>query len=77
MSHKIESYYCPDCRTDTPHVVVLVRKTSAFKNDTQRSRKEFVAGFIKSVVFGAFLAAMDEFSRHLVCERCGHKVIEE
>ncbi|HAS6346877.1 hypothetical protein LZU85_02845 [Vibrio sp. IRLE0018] len=77
MSHKIENHYCEHCQTETPHVVVLVRKTSAFKSDPQRSRKEFIAGFLKSAVFGAFLASMDEFARHLVCERCGHKVIED
>ncbi|EHU9449077.1 hypothetical protein KZY45_001978 [Vibrio vulnificus] len=77
MSHKIESHACPQCSADTPHVVILVRKTSPYKDDKKRDWKEFFSGFVKGAVLGAFIASMDEFERHLVCEQCGHKIIEE
>ncbi|MCZ5986269.1 hypothetical protein [Vibrio parahaemolyticus] len=47
------------------------------EGDKNRNKKEFIAGFLKSVVFGAFLASMDEFERHLICENCGHKTIQQ
>ncbi|GAK22325.1 hypothetical protein JCM19052_2917 [Vibrio sp. JCM 19052] len=65
MSKKTEVVMCPSCGVETHHVVVLVRKKSAFEGDKNRSKKEFISGFLKSTVFGAFLASMDEFSRHL------------
>lgn len=67
MSNKTEVLMCPTCGVETHHVVVLVRKKSGFEGDKNRNKKEFIAGFLKSVVFGAFLASMDEFERHLIC----------
>ncbi|MFB1095314.1 hypothetical protein ACEWH9_14240 [Vibrio diabolicus] len=69
MSNKTEVLMCPTCGVETHHVVVLVRKKSGFEGDKNRNKKEFIAGFLKSVVFGAFLASMDEFERHLICEQ--------
>ncbi len=65
MSNKTQVIMCPSCGVETHHVVVLVRKKSAFEGDKNRSKKEFISGFLKSTVFGAFLASMDDFSRHL------------
>lgn len=42
-----------------------------------RKLKEFISGFIKGWALGPFIASMDEFSRHLVCENCGEKTIED
>jgi protein-arginine kinase activator protein McsA len=70
---KIESHYCKTCATETNHVIVLVRKT----NRNTSKFMEFLTGFITSRAVGPFLAAMDEFERHRVCERCGTKEIEE
>ena len=66
MSNKTEVLMCPTCGVETHHVVVLVRKKSGFEGDKNRNKKEFIAGFLKSVVFGAFLASMDEFERPYV-----------
>ncbi|HIF6190021.1 TPA: hypothetical protein ACX3IO_000066 [Vibrio parahaemolyticus] len=77
MSNKTEVLMCPTCGVERHHVVVLVRKKSGFEGDKNRKKKEFIAGFLKSVVFGAFLASMDEFERHLICENCGHKTIQQ
>ncbi|EKY4203055.1 hypothetical protein RCQ54_002090 [Vibrio alginolyticus] len=76
MSHKTEVRYCSDCGTDTHHVVVLVRKPSAFKGAKNQKFKEFIAGAIKGWTLGAFVASMDEFERHLVCVKCGKKTVE-
>ncbi|EJE4557623.1 hypothetical protein BWI06_RS10145 [Vibrio parahaemolyticus] len=73
---KIEIYYCSSCGTETPHVLVLVRKQSAFKNQKNQKFKEFIAGAIKGMALGSFFAAMDDFERHLICERCGKKIVE-
>ncbi|HDM8170989.1 TPA: hypothetical protein P0E23_003622 [Vibrio harveyi] len=77
MSRKTEVFLCPKCGVETHHVVVLVRKKSAFEGDKNRGKKEFITGFLKSAVFGAFLASMDDFSRHLICENCGNKIIQD
>ncbi|MEZ8715521.1 hypothetical protein AB6D81_05935 [Vibrio splendidus] len=76
MNNTIEQCYCTACREDTQHVVVLVRKTSAFADKPNQKRSEFWAGMIKGWFLGPFIASMDEFSRHLVCEKCGHKEIQ-
>nr|WP_139128076.1 hypothetical protein [Enterovibrio norvegicus] len=61
----------------TPHhIIVLVRKPSEFRNTKNRKLKEFIVGVIKGWELGEFLAYMDEFERHLVCERCSNKIIE-
>ncbi|TON88836.1 hypothetical protein CGH21_09710, partial [Vibrio parahaemolyticus] len=57
MSNKTEVLMCPTCGVETHHVVVLVRKKSGYEGDKNRNKKEFIAGFLKSVVFGAFLAS--------------------
>jgi hypothetical protein len=58
-------------------VVVLVRKQSPYESSPNRTQKEFFSGFVKSIFLGAFIASMDEFSRHVICEKCGNKTVEE
>ncbi|EKF9702956.1 hypothetical protein O1C89_002333 [Vibrio cholerae] len=72
-----EVCHCSQCHADTNHVVVLVRKESPFKDRPNSKLKEFWHGAIKGWFLGAFVAAMDDFSRHRVCEACGHKEIED
>ena len=76
MSHKIEIHNCSNCGVETRHVLVLVRKESEYKNSKNRKFKEFISGVIKGWALGAFVASMDEFDRHLVCENCGNKIID-
>ncbi|MCF7481538.1 hypothetical protein L3V31_07330 [Vibrio sp. J1-1] len=76
MHYQIDSYECAACRTKSKHITVLVRKPSPFSGSIHRKYKEFIAGLIKGWAVGPFLASMDEFSRHTICERCGHKTIE-
>ncbi len=77
MSEQIENCFCKSCHQDTQHVVVLVRKPSPFEHDKNRKIKEFIAGLIKGWFVGPFIASADEFSRHLICEKCGTKTIED
>ncbi|MDF2154575.1 hypothetical protein [Vibrio sp. CAU 1672] len=77
MSQKKEVHFCPSCGVETQHIVVLVRKPTGFENASNRKFKEFVAGAIKAWFVGPFIASMDDFSRHLICENCGRKFIEE
>lgn len=77
MSDQTEMCFCKSCRVETLHVVVLVRKASGFENSKDREHNEFMAGFMKSLFVGAFIASMDEFSRHIICEKCGTTIIEE
>jgi ribosomal protein L44E len=72
-----EVCYCPSCQALTQHVVVLVRKPSPYESSPNRTQKEFFSGFVKSIFLGAFIASMDEFSRHVICEKCGNKTVEE
>lgn len=77
MSTQTEVHYCKHCRQDTTHILLLIRKESPFEHSKHRKLKEFIAGFIKSWWVGPFLAAMDDLSRHLICEQCGTTIIEE
>lgn len=77
MSDQAEMCFCKTCGVVTLHIVVLVRKPSGFENSKSRKRKEFIAGVIKGWFLGPFIASMDELSRHLICEKCGRKTIEE
>ncbi|PJC86022.1 hypothetical protein CSW98_10510 [Vibrio sp. HA2012] len=72
-----EICYCSRCGAETNHIVVLVRKPSPFKNSSHRKLKEFIHGVLKGWFFGAFIASMDDLSRHLICEQCGDKIIDE
>ncbi|EPP22186.1 hypothetical protein L911_2310 [Vibrio fluvialis I21563] len=56
---------------------MLVRKASPYQDHPHRKWKEFIAGAVKGWALGSFVASMDEFSRHLICENCGHKTIED
>ncbi|CAM3662996.1 hypothetical protein VA7868_00382 [Vibrio aerogenes CECT 7868] len=71
-----ENKFCKKCGEETTHIVVLVRNQSPYEGDANRNRKEFLSGFLKGSVAGAFCASMDEFSRHVICEKCGEKTIE-
>ncbi|WP_428774428.1 hypothetical protein [Vibrio sp.] len=77
MSAKKEVHFCPTCGVETQHIVVLVRKESPFKGSKNQKFKEFIAGVIKGWALGAFVASMDEFSRHLICEKCGAKIVQD
>lgn len=77
MISSTETYYCPCCKHDMPHIVVLVRKESPFKNDKHQKRKEFLSGLLQGMLFGAFMSSMDQFSRHIICSECGRKFIED
>lgn len=74
MTTQTEVCFCESCGIDTVHILVLVRKPSGFKNS---KKKEFIAGVIKGWFLGPFIASMDEFSRHLICEKCGTTIIED
>lgn len=77
MADKIEKHFCKCCDKETEHVLILVRKKTGFENSNNRKIKEFVAGFIKSWFLGPFIANMDNFSRHLICQTCGEKIIDD
>ncbi|OIQ26522.1 hypothetical protein [uncultured Vibrio sp.] len=76
MPEQIEHGFCCVCAEQTKHVVVLVRKPREYVGKQNRSVKEFISGFVKSCAVGGFLASMDEFARHKICEQCGTKTIE-
>ncbi|MDD1780070.1 hypothetical protein LRP49_02555 [Enterovibrio sp. ZSDZ35] len=76
MLHQIESYPCTACHITSKHITVLIRNPSPFQGAKDQKRKEFIAGLIKGWAVGPFLASMDEFSRHTICENCGRKTIE-
>jgi ribosomal protein L44E len=77
MDEKIEKHYCKCCGKETDHVLILVRKKTGFENSSNRKFKKFIAGFIKSWFLGSFIAAMDDFYRHLICKICGEKIIDD
>ncbi len=72
-----EQRYCSSCQRETNHVVVLVDKSFGQQLTPEQKRKAFIKDFITGWAAGPFLANMDRFERHAICENCGKKVIDE
>ena len=72
-----EKRFCPHCQRETNHVVVLVDKSFGKQPTPEQKRKAFIKDFITGWAAGPFLANMDRFERHVICEHCGNKVIDE
>ncbi|WP_252353664.1 hypothetical protein [Aeromonas jandaei] len=72
-----EQRYCSSCQRETNHVVVLVDKSFGQQLTPEQKRKAFIKDFITGWAAGPFLANMDRFERHVICENCGNKVIDE
>ena len=71
------NYQCKTCEVETQHFVLYIKNPTGFENDKNRNFKEFIYYLIKGWIFGAFLTSMDSVNRHLFCEICGAKTIEE
>ncbi|MGL5324770.1 MAG: hypothetical protein ACRC91_08640 [Aeromonas sp.] len=69
--------FCQRCQRETNHIVVLVDKSFGKQPTPEQKRKAFIKDFITGWAAGPFLANMDRFERHTICENCGKKVIEE
>ncbi|HHQ4761700.1 TPA: hypothetical protein ACSP8C_002075 [Aeromonas veronii] len=72
-----EQRYCPSCQRETNHVVVLVDKSYGKEVKPEQKRTAFIKDFITGWAAGPFLANMDRFECHAICEKCGNKVIDE
>ncbi|MFQ2014541.1 hypothetical protein ACK336_15045 [Aeromonas veronii] len=72
-----EQRVCPSCQRETNHVVVLVDKSFGQQLTPAQKRKAFIKDFITGWAAGPFLANMERFERHAICEHCGNKVIDE
>ncbi|MFQ1827572.1 hypothetical protein ACK38R_16030 [Aeromonas veronii] len=72
-----EQRFCSSCQRETNHVVVLVDKSFGQQLTPEQKRKAFIKDFITGWAAGPFLANMDRFERHAICENCGNKVIDE
>ncbi|MCJ8215260.1 hypothetical protein [Aeromonas veronii] len=72
-----EQRVCPSCQRETNHVVVLVDKSYGKEVKPEQTRTAFIKDFITGWAAGPFLANMDRFERHAICENCGKKVIDE
>ncbi|HEH9417355.1 TPA: hypothetical protein SIA31_001355 [Aeromonas sobria] len=72
-----EKRFCSSCQHETSHVVVLVDKSFGKQPTPEQKRKEYIKDFITGWAAGPFLANMDRFERHIICESCGNKVIDE
>lgn len=71
-----EVRFCSDCEEDTNHAVILIRKKSPFINEPNGPFKEFLSGFLSGTFLGGFVASMNEFDRHVICNGCGKKIVE-
>ncbi|HHQ4783026.1 hypothetical protein [Aeromonas veronii] len=77
MLSSTEQRYCPSCQRETNHVVVLVDKSYGKEVKPEQKRTAFIKDVITGWAAGPFLANMDRFERHAICENCGNKVIDE
>lgn len=57
--------------------LVLVDKSYGKEVKPEQKRTAFIKDFITGWAAGPFLANMDRFERHAICENCGNKVIDE
>ena len=72
-----EQLVCPSCQRETNHVVVLIYKSYGKEVKPEQKRTAFIKDFITGWAAGPFLANMDRFERHVICENCGNKVTDE
>lgn len=77
MLASTEKRFCSSCQRETNHVVVLVDKSFGQQLTPEQKRKALIKDFITGWAAGPFLANMDRFERHAICENCGKKVIDE
>lgn len=77
MSYESTMRFCEKCGCKTTHIVVPVKKPSCFEHSTHRRFKESVGAVINYLIFGPFYMLVSKFSKHMICERCGDKVIED
>lgn len=77
MLSSTEQRVCSSCQRETNHVVVLVDKAFGQQLTPEQKHKAFIKDFITGWAAGPFLANMDRFERHAICENCGKKVIDE
>ncbi|VXA87573.1 conserved hypothetical protein [Aeromonas veronii] len=77
MLSSTEQRVCSSCQRETNHVVVLVDKSYGKEVKPEQKRTAFIKDFITGWAAGPFLANMDRFERHAICENFGKKVIDE
>lgn len=69
MAGAKEKHYCKNCQEKTMHYVVSVRNK---EDDGLSERKRFWKGFIIG-----WTGILDGIDRHLICEKCGNKFIDQ
>ena len=73
---KIEKRYCKECNKEVDHVAVIVKSQSSPAVGKKAKFKEFMSAFFAGWGAGAAAGFMELKDAHLVCNKCGHKIIE-
>lgn len=71
---KVECH-CPACNMETSHIQLLLQKPSEYGTSKKEQVKAFVSGFISGSA-SPVLASLELLDRHLICEKCGVRRVE-
>jgi len=70
---EIEKRFCKECNIETDHVGVIVKS----QNNPEEKSGEFISAFVAGFGAGSTAGFMELRDLHLVCNNCGHKIIEK
>ncbi len=73
---KTEKRYCKACKQKVDHIAVIVKSQNEAAVGKKGKIKEFFSAFIAGWGAGATAGFMELRDVHLICNHCGHKIIE-
>ena len=73
---KKESRHCKSCGKVTEHIGVVVNPKVSESKSTKEKVKEFLSYFVAGWGAGATAGFMELRELHLICSKCGNKLIE-
>jgi len=73
---KIEKRYCKECNEEVDHVAVIVKYQNSSSVGKKAKFKVFISSLIAGWGAGRTTGFMELRDVHLVCNKCGHKLIE-
>ncbi|EGA64899.1 hypothetical protein L1D54_03495 [Vibrio brasiliensis] len=68
--------WCEKCAQQTEHKEVMKQKPSQYGKSRKEQFKAFLSGFFTGVAVGGALASLELVDRYVVCQKCGHKKLE-
>ncbi|HHF3110242.1 TPA: hypothetical protein ACPJ1P_004774 [Vibrio diabolicus] len=67
--------FCEKCGKETEHKELIKQKPSKYGKSKKEQFKAFLEGFFGGVA-SSVGASLDLIDRYMVCQKCGHKTLE-